>query len=228
MRIAAITVLALLLGNGPSATPQTATIAGQVTFTRDGQVVPYDDGFVYLQESKHPKATGGDTFKAKIVQQGRKFVPRSLVVPLGAEIAFPNLDQEEHNVFSPTEPTFDLGRYPTDKVGKTEKFEDLDEFDIYCDIHRCMQASVKVVKTPPAWIVKVDRGAFALQGVPDGEYKLIAWAPHSTEVSVKVSVAGGQITATPSLDKIRVSLGQAASHHSRKDGKPYKPYPDCP
>lgn len=228
MRKALLVLVPLLLGSGPSG----ATLIGHVTFTRNGKEVPYDDGYVYLQTKpvrSHPKDDlGGSAVKTQIVQQGKKFVPAAIMVPLGATVAFPNADREEHNVFSPDRPNFDLGRYNTDAKGKTHVFEFVDEINIYCDIHRDMAASVKVVATRPEWIVKVTGGAFALGGIPDGHYRLGAWAPHiGTDVFVDVVVANGQVTATPSLDQIHVALQEPPAHR-RKDGTPYPcPYPPC-
>src|ERR1051325_2421753 len=215
-RLLILLVVPLLAASGPTG----ASIKGHVTFTNGGKEVAYEAGFVYLQTRKRPQATGGNTVQAKIEQRGKKFVPASLVVPIGATVAFPNFDHEEHNVFTSIMPSFDLGRYTTDPKGKTHVFMDADEFSIYCDIHRDMEASVKVVATRPEWIVRVTGGAFELGGIPDGQYRLMAWAPHSDEVVVDVTVSNGNVTTIQPLDKINVALGEIPPHR-RKDGTVY-------
>src|SRR5690349_23278088 len=125
-----VLLLALLLGSGPPA----PAIHGHVAVLRSGKEVAYDSAFVYLVPKKRLKLGDADAVTAKIVQQNKRFVPAAIVVPVGSTVAFPNYDREEHNVFSPTPPVFDLNRYNTDTVGKTHRFDDVDEFSIFCDI----------------------------------------------------------------------------------------------
>jgi plastocyanin len=160
----------------------------------------------------------GAGIKREIRQVGRDFVPHVLVVPVGAEVAFPNYASEEHNVFSPTDPPFDLGRYSTDKRGKTHRFEDTDEFDIFCDIHREMWAKVKVVDS--AFIVKVTDGKFTFTDVPAGSYKVVAWTPNSAESkSEKLTVTDGSAVALSAPLHLQVTLKTGC--HDRQDGTPY-------
>ena len=221
-------LLALLLGSGPSA----PALHGHVAVERAGKEVPYDSAFVYLLPRKRLKLTEADAVSAKIVQQSKRFVPAALVVPVGSTVAFPNLDRIEHNVFSPTDPGvagFDLGRYSTDAAGRTHLFKVPNEYSIYCDIHREMVASIKVVKAPPQWIAHVDKDAFAIADMPaDGTYELHAWAPFSEEFVVTITIENGKISADSQkqLDTIKVQLG-AAAPHQRVDGSPYTCTYDC-
>jgi hypothetical protein len=145
-------------------------------------------------------------------------VPHVLVVPVGAEVAFPNYANEDHNVFSPTDPPFDLGRYGPEKHGKTHRFEDADEFDIFCDIHREMWAKVKVVDS--AFILPVTDGQFTFKDVPPGTYKVVAWTPNSAETkSEKVTVTEDSAVTLANPLHLQVTLKTGC--HDRHDGTPY-------
>lgn len=218
-------VLLLLLA---AAGPQSGgTIAGSVVVVNGHTTVKRDDVYVYLVELHPARRHGplpGAGQKFAIHQKGMDFVPHVLVVPRGADVAFPNDDKDTHNVFSPTDPTFDLGRYGPDRTGHVQRFLDADEFDIYCDMHRQMWAKVKVVDS--ARIEHVKDGAFTFAGVPDGEYKVVAWVRSSPEVSQVVRVTGGKPSAAVEL---HLQLAHRSGCHDRKDGSVYPSrYSACP
>lgn len=233
MRVRSLPVLAvavLLMGQAPPSTPHGATVAGTVLVVDNhgNAIANPHDVWVYLQEA-HPqdlhrpgKPPGGDA-NYQISQKNTEFSRASLVLPLGATVAFPNRDNQEHNVFSPSDPTFDLGRYNTDPKGKPHKFEDVGEFDIYCDIHKNMVSKVKVVDTRAAWIVEVQGGSYAFSDVPPGTYNVVAWLPNSTEVRSEVVVTG---TDTVKPAELHLHPGRAPATHLHKDNKTnYAPYP---
>jgi plastocyanin len=167
----------------------------------------------------HGGAAPGAGQTSQIKQRDLQFEPHVLVVAAGATVAFPNLDSEEHNVFSPSDPPFNLGRYTTDKVGKAKRFDDPGEIEIYCDIHKQMWARVKVVDT--TLYAEVVDGKYDLSGVPPGTYKVVAWMPDSREVKSDVVTidASGDVQAT------EIHLHQGAPHgHKRRNGEDYPPY----
>lgn len=214
-----IVLLAMLSGGGPA--PSGATLGGTVVTVKDGKPFARDDVYVYLEEMRRPgrlQKAPGVGVKREIRQIGEDFVPHVVVVPVGAEVAFPNYDSQPHNVFSPTDPPFDLGRYSTDKHGKVHRFEDADEFDIFCDIHRSMWAKIKVVDS--AFIAQVSAGKFTFSNVPPGTYKVVAWTPNSAEVkSDKIVVTDGANVQLPSALHLQVTLKNGC--HDRQDGTPY-------
>ena len=228
-----VAFLPLLLG-ADAAAPQKGSISGKVIAVKDGKPVAQPDVYVYLQpvgKKKKGDAPGKGVRKEihqKAANGTKVFDPSVVVIPVGAEVAFPNDDREEHNVFSPTDPPFDLGRYNTDKKGKAHTFEDADEFDIYCDIHPMMLAKVKVVDS--AYIVKVADGQFTFPNVAAGTYKVIAWTPDSAEVkSSKVVVTSSAVTLA---DALHLQITARSGCHDRKDGTPYDAkygrYSRCP
>src|SRR4029453_1575752 len=106
-----------------------------------------------------------------------QFSPPWAVVQRGKTIAFPNLDNIYHNVFSLSSGnSFDLGLYSAGGAGQAPTFSEPGVVDIYCNIHPEMAASVLVV--PNRYFVKVRQdGSFELPGVPSGRRKIAAWAP---------------------------------------------------
>lgn len=174
--------------------------------------------WVYLEDVRRPRvhaAAGSGTYAIR--QQNCQFSPHVLVVPVGTTVAFPNYDQLEHNVFSPTDPPggFDLHRYNTDHKGKSYEFDDPAEMEIYCDIHKQMWARVKVVDS--SIMQKVVNSRFTLHDVPPGTYKLHAWTYDSVESVDKIIVTDG---ATVTANDQHLQLG-ASKTHTRKDGTSY-------
>ncbi len=226
MRARYLLVVVALLG-ADAAAPKGGTISGKVVAVKDGNAISRDDVYVYLEQVPRPKrdALPGAGQLHQIVQKTEKkdagpfFFPRVLVVPVGATVYFPNLDKgEQHNVFSPTDPIFDLGRYGFTKKGKPRTFEVADEFDIFCDVHPTMWAKIKVVDSP--YIAKVVNGMFSFTNVPKGKYKVVAWVRNSPEVrSGLVTVADG---ASVTLDReLHLQVKSRSGCHDRKDGTPY-------
>ncbi|HUS32595.1 MAG TPA: hypothetical protein VMZ53_29035 [Kofleriaceae bacterium] len=215
-----VALLPLLLGAEGATPPAGGSIAGSVVTVKDGKPAKRDDVYVYLQRvgrSKNRELPGKGVRK-EIHQKGKAFEPHVVVIPVGGVVAFPNDDKEDHNVFSPTDPGFDLGRYTTDKKGKPHTFEDADEFDIFCDIHPQMWAKVKVVESE--YIAQVVDGKFSFEGVAPGTYKVIAWTSDSAEVkSDKVVVTAGRSITLPNA--LHLQLTVASGCHDRKDGTPY-------
>jgi plastocyanin len=111
---------------------------------------------------------------AELSQSKREFVPAMAVVTTGSSVSFPNADVVFHNVFSLSKPKqFDLGRYP---VGETRsvRFDKPGIVKVYCHLHPNMAATIVVV--PSDWYARPDQaGAFRIEGVPEGEYTVVAW-----------------------------------------------------
>jgi plastocyanin len=118
-----------------------------------------------------------------ITQRGKMFLPHVLVVPVGSKVAFRNDDPIFHNVFSLSKPNeFDTGLYKQG-AAYTETFRHPGPVQLLCNIHASMLGFVVVVDTP--YYAEADgSGAFAIRGVPPGEYEAHVWH----EAAVKPTV----------------------------------------
>jgi hypothetical protein len=120
-------------------------------------------------------------------QLGERFMPHILPVIAGSTVRFPNDDPIYHNVFSLSRArTFDLGRYARGSW-KDIVFPSAGLVQVFCHIHADMSGYILVLDNP--YFVQPDEnGQFSLDGVPPGEYRLIAWhervRPNATIVRV--------------------------------------------
>jgi plastocyanin len=211
----------LAVARMPDAAPSDGGVTGSVRFVRDGKAISITDGYVYLQPVRNGRRVPPKPKTEKIVQRGERFIPDRIVIPMGSTVAFPNEEPKtkkdnEHNVFSPTDPIFDLDHYGSGK-SKSRVFPDADEYDIYCDIHQGMNAKVKVVDSD--YITHVVDGTYAFTNIPPGKYKVVVWAPDSDESKETITVVAGETARVPQLN---LQVGKPKPH-LRKDGTPYPP-----
>ena len=71
-------------------------------------------------------------------------------------------------------------------------------FFLQCDQHNFMEADARIVWNPYYSISGAD-GAFNIDGIPAGKYKVTAWHPYAGESSQDVTVAAGAATANFAL-----------------------------
>jgi plastocyanin len=171
--------------------------------------------YVYVENIIAPAAKG----EHKVIQQsGKKFVPGWAVIQRGTAIAFPNLDNIYHNVFSLSAGnSFDLGLYNSGGEPKSHTFTEAGPVDVYCNIHPQMAASVLVVPNRYYAKVKAD-GSFEIPGVPVGRRKVVAWAPGSRSTADWVEVAVGRTA------DLNLKLEAKGSAHKNKSGQTYGSY----
>jgi plastocyanin len=193
-----------------SAEPAPGTIRGKIAVPA-GEPVAY----VYVENVLAPPVKG----QRKVIEQaGKKFVPSWAVVQRGTAIAFPNMDNIYHNVFSLSSGNqFDLGLYNSGGEPKSHTFSEPGPVDVYCNIHPQMAASVLVVPNRYFAKVKAD-GSYEIAGVPSGRRRVVAWAPGSRLASEWVEVAAG---ATADLN---LKLESKSSGHKNKAGQAYGSY----
>ncbi|HSL24448.1 MAG TPA: hypothetical protein VK886_23130 [Vicinamibacterales bacterium] len=118
-----------------------------------------------------PAAPGRPSGRLELTQRGEAFDPSILVVPVGAEVKFPNADPVFHNVFSYSRPRrFDLGRYRRGEF-KTVAFDRPGYVKVLCEVHKWMRAAVVVVENPYYAIVP-ETGRFRIEGIPAGRHSV--------------------------------------------------------
>jgi hypothetical protein len=140
----------------------------------------------------------------RMAQKNIQFSPFVLVVPVGATVAFPNLDPVRHHVysFSPAHP-FELKLYGRDET-RTVKFDKTGVIALGCNIHDDMTAFIRVVDTPFA-IKSTARGEAVIRDIPPGPATLTVWHPfvkaRGGEEARQVTIpASGPLSLSIALD----------------------------
>jgi hypothetical protein len=82
-----------------------------------------------------------------------------------------------------------------------------------------MIAKVKILDNGFYTVTGKD-GAFDIEGVPAGEYPIVAWLPSGDEAKGKVTIKAGEAAT---LD-LAVTASDKHETHTRKDGTPYGRY----
>lgn len=159
-------------------------------------------------------------------QRNKTFIPHLLVVPMGAEVAFPNRDPFFHNVFSLYNGRrFDLGLYEAGST-RSVRFNRPGVSYIFCNIHEQMSAVIVVVPTP-YFARTTNSGAWRIAGVPAGRYTLRVWwergAPASLAAQRPVIEVAGAASAAPLL-RVEANAGFTLAHKN-KYGQDYVPAP---
>src|SRR5262249_25461484 len=115
---------------------------------------------VYLDGAFPPPAP----VKIAMAQRRYQFAPGLLAIPRGSVVAFPNLDDEYHSVFSYSKTKrFDLGRYSRDEEPAQIVFDQPGIVKLYCEIHDHMRGVIVVLESP--YFAKTDAdGRFRLDG----------------------------------------------------------------
>jgi plastocyanin len=208
---------ATVLAPASAAAQRIATVSGKVVLLDKGNRPATDVGqAVVWLESARPAAPA--PVAAQIVAADKEFRPRVVVVTVGSQVAFPNGDPFDHNVFSLSEEgPFDLGLYSRG-VTKSMQFKRPGIIRVYCNVHAQMSAFV-VVRDSPYYAQPGADGAFTMAGVPPGVYTLRAWHERAAEFSpraVEVTAAG-----LSALDVRLDARGYKFVQHLNKFGQPY-------
>jgi len=161
----------LILAASPAAA---ADLAVQVR-TANGTGVP--NAVVTLYPGGRPAPVGADRHNYQIAQRDLQFSPFVLVVPVGAEVSFPNFDNVRHHVysFSPVR-RFELRLYAREQT-RSVRFDRPGIVPLGCNIHDGMIAFIHVVDT--ALAARTDAaGRAAFAGVPAGAVIARVWHPY--------------------------------------------------
>lgn len=113
---------------------------------------------------------------ATIVQQNIAFNPGTLIVPVGATVAFPNHDKVRHHVYSFSKPArFELKLFGRDE-SRSYTFRSVGSVALGCNIHDSMSGFIRVVDTPFADKTG-STGELRIPGVTAGSARLTIWHP---------------------------------------------------
>lgn len=109
-------------------------------------------------------------------QAGYEFLPAFLIAQAGQQVQFRNSEDVLHNVrvteISSQKPIFNVA---TVAFGKYEHKFDPGYYNVTCDIHTTMRASILVTASPYTATTAED-GSFSISNVQPGQYNLTIYA----------------------------------------------------
>lgn len=136
---------------------------------RDAVVTLYPAG-----SAAHPARPGG---RYSVAQKNLQFQPFLTVIPVGADVSFPNLDPTKHHVysFSPAK-KFELKLFARSQ-SRTVHFDKPGVVALGCNIHDQMSAYILV--TDSAWTARTNaQGLVSFPDAPNAPGKLTVWHPY--------------------------------------------------
>jgi hypothetical protein len=154
-----------------AATP--ATLRVQVV---DEVGLPVRDAVVELHIAKGAAGPIRFPWTMGMAQKNQQFTPGTLVVAKGSTVAFPNLDNVRHSIYSFSKPArFEIDLYGRDQT-RTQSFPITGSVKLGCNIHDQMRGYIRVTDTPYA--AKTDHSGYVtFSGMASGAANLTVWHP---------------------------------------------------
>ena len=205
MRYAALLLMATLWAGPALAGDLTVTVRGV-----DGKPVP--DAVVMVYPNGQPtKGPIKFPWPYRVAQQNIQFSPFMLVVPVGADVSFPNLDKVRHHVYSFSAGNkFEIKLYGHEE-NRTARMVSPGAVAIGCNIHDQMVGFIRVVDT--AYAGKTDaNGAVTIQDVPTGPVTARLWHPYLRAMKNEKVLATTSVGAGPAHETVAVELRAPAAH----------------
>ena len=136
---------------------------------RDAVVTLYPAG----SAARAPR--GGGRFV--VSQQNLQFHPFLTIIPVGADVSFPNFDPTKHHVYSfSSAKRFELKLFAKDQ-SRTVHFDKAGVVALGCNIHDAMSAFIVV--TDSAWTSRTNpQGVAAFGDVPNAPGRITVWHPY--------------------------------------------------
>lgn len=158
-------------------TAPSASAAELEVHVRNAKGVAVRDAVVTLHLVGRPTPPAVRQGGYAVVQKNIQFNPYVLIVPVGAESAFPNQDDVRHHVYSFSRAKrFELKLYQKQQ-NRTVLFDKPGAVPLGCNIHDRMTAFIKVVDT--AYALKTSASGIAsFRHVPAGEVVARVWHPY--------------------------------------------------
>ena len=120
-----------------------------------------------------------------VAQQNLQFRPFLTVVPVGADVSFPNLDPTKHHVYSfSIAKRFELKLFAKDQ-SRTVHFDRPGVVALGCNIHDQMSAFIFVTDT--GWTARTNaQGIASFADAPNAPARVAVWHPY-------LNAPGGQV-----------------------------------
>ena len=180
----------------------TPTFAGDLVLavTGPGGSAVVDAVVTVYPASGVPKGSIYQSSAPIVRQQNIKFIPGTLIVPVGATVGFPNFDRVRHHVYSFSKAArFELKLYGKDQT-RSYTFPVEGAVALGCNIHDTMRGFIKVVGTPYA--AKTDTsGRVTITGLPAGRAKVLIWHP-LLKAADNETATGVTITAKGAVSRV--------------------------
>ena len=190
-RLAGLGIAALL-----AAAPLAAAAADLTVTLSSGAKRPVADAVVTVEPlAGTPAGPARFSWPLVMSQQNLQFDPFVLIVPVGAEVAFPNRDTVRHHVysFSPAK-IFELKLYGREET-RVVRFDKPGVVALGCNIHDGMSAFIVVVDTPYAGKSNA-AGEAVIRNLPAGAARVTVWHPYLRAAAVVRTVQiGGEAAA---------------------------------
>jgi len=154
----------------------------------DAKGKPVRDAVVTVRPVGTRPAPPSISGRYSVSQKDMQFNPFVLVVPVGANVSFPNFDASKHHVysFSPAK-RFELKLFARDQ-SRSERFDKPGVVALGCNIHDAMSAFIIVTDSP--WTARTDaQGVVQFDNPPNAAARLSVWHPFLR--------SPGNIVATP-------------------------------
>jgi plastocyanin len=131
----------------------------------------------------------------EIDQEGCRFAPHVVVVPVGATLRFANSDDTNHNIHTYAKKNTAVNKNVAAAGNMDQVLDKVEEIDVKCDIHPWMKGFV-VVTDATHWATTAADGSFKIAGLPPGEYELSWWHEELGKGKTeKIKVDAGRDTA---------------------------------
>lgn len=138
---------------------------------------PVRDAVVTLHPAGGAARTPHAGGRFVVSQRNLQFHPFLTIVPVGADISFPNFDPTKHHVysFSPAK-RFELKLFAKDQ-SRTVHFDKVGVVALGCNIHDAMSAFIVV--TDSVWTARTTAQGMAVFGdAPNAPGRLTVWHPY--------------------------------------------------
>jgi len=186
-------VAVLAACNSSEQAPTTPAAAPAATSSEVTGIVPKNAIVTLLPASGAPPVPAEP---AVLDQISKQFLPHTLLARVGQPVEFRNSEDMPHNVSvvrrESGKEVFNVGTEPHQKYVHT--FDRVGEFDVTCDIHEGMEATV-IVSRGPMTTIAGDDGRFSLPNVAFGSYTLsLTYSGQTVEQAIEVSGARTEVT----------------------------------
>ena len=181
--------LSAILLSGVLLAPAAASAATVQITVRQPDGTPLRDGVVMIESAAAPRAVPRGPYMME--QKAIAFQPHVLVVPVGAQVGFPNRDTVRHHVYSFSKTKrFDLKLYGREDQ-RSVTFDTAGVVALGCNIHDTMSGFIIVTATQ--LYARTDaQGRVAIADVPAGAVTLRVWSP-------SIRAAGNTLSQTASV-----------------------------